>query len=102
MSDETDVIELEIITPDTTLCQESVSYVNIPSTDGSVGVLKNHAPMLCAVGGGQVRYRKSGQEDVRIDVGTGVAEVGHNKVTILVTPPEKTPDEEANKGKNPE
>ena len=41
-----DVIRLDIVTPAGLLMSENVATVNLPATLGSMGVLKNHAPLM--------------------------------------------------------
>ena len=43
------MIHLSVVTADGVALDTQVSYVNIPTGSGSVGVLHGHAPMLCAV-----------------------------------------------------
>lgn len=42
-------IHLSLVTSDGASFDGAVSYVNIPTAAGSVGVLAGHASMLCAV-----------------------------------------------------
>ena len=75
-------IHLKVVTPVGLALEKDVSYVNLPTPEGSVGILANHAPMLCAVGKGRVRYRFEGGESF-VSVSGGVASVGDNEVTVL-------------------
>ena len=52
---------------------------------GSIGVLANHAAMVCALADGRVRctYENGGASE--IDIGAGIAEVADNQVTLLVS-----------------
>jgi len=80
-----DKIRLCVITADSTLFDEQVSYVNIPTDFGSLGILSGHAPMLCAVGEGNVKCNYSEGGGVLIRVGRGIAEVSDNTVTLMVS-----------------
>ena len=75
---------LSVVTGDGTVFEDEVEYVNLPTGFGSLGILLNHAPMLCAVEKGVVRCTKDG-ETIRIRVGSGVASVENNEVTLLVS-----------------
>ena len=77
-----DRIRLQIVTPDGPALETDVNYVNLPTPEGSVGILADHAPMLCAVGRGRVRYR-SGDGEGSLFVTGGVASVEDNKMTVL-------------------
>lgn len=80
-----DKISLRIVTPEGTAFEKQVSYVNIPTGFGSVGILANHAPMLCAVRKGVLLCRTEGGEENRVAVGDGVANTAENEVTLLVS-----------------
>ena len=77
-----DRIHLRIVTPTGTALERDVNYVNLPTPGGSVGILANHAPMLCAVGKGKLRCRVEGGESL-VFVAGGVASVEDNEVTVL-------------------
>jgi F-type H+-transporting ATPase subunit epsilon len=78
-----DRIRLKIITPSGMQLDREVNYVNLPTPEGSVGILADHAPMLCAVGKGKVKYRFEGGESA-LSVSEGVASVENNEVNVLV------------------
>ncbi len=79
-----DKIKLSIVSQEGDRIDRQVSYVNIPTAFGSVGVLSGHAPMLCAVVPGVLRVRFGQEETGRFRVGAGIANVEHNEVTVLV------------------
>ena len=87
-----DKIKLSILSREGESFEKQVSYVNIPTEFGSVGVLSGHAPMLCSVAQGVLRFRCGDGETVRVKVGSGIANVEHNEVTLLVASAE-IPDE---------
>ena len=78
-----DRIALEIVTADGVVLERAVNYVSIPTPDGSVGILADHAPMLCAVGRGVIRCRFEGSETASVSVRGGVAGIDGNKLVIL-------------------
>lgn len=80
-----DMIHLSVVTADGIALDKQVSYVNIPTGSGSVGVLNGHAPMLCAVSAGKVRYSMADGSTGEIEVGDGVANAGGSEVTLLVS-----------------
>ena len=79
-----DGIHLEIATAGGSVYDDMVSYVELPFSGGSVGVLKDHAPMLGAIEDGVVTARKENGATEFIAVNLGVANVVHNEVTLLV------------------
>ena len=79
-----DKIALHVLTGDGTVFEHTVEYVNLPTAFGSLGVLSNHAPMLCAVEAGVLRCRWS-DGAVRVRIGAGVASVEKNELNVLVS-----------------
>jgi len=79
-----DAIQLHVVTGETTVLEKAVEYVNLPTGFGSLGVLAGHAPMLCAVEAGILRCRWS-EGEARLRIGSGVASVEHNELTVLVS-----------------
>ncbi|MBR0207677.1 MAG: F0F1 ATP synthase subunit epsilon [Oscillospiraceae bacterium] len=77
-----DRIRLKIVTPAGTALDRMTNYVNLPTPEGSVGILADHAPMLCALGKGRLKYRFEGGESF-LSVSGGVAGVGNNELTVL-------------------
>ena len=78
-------IHLSLVTSDGASFDGAVSYVNIPTAAGSVGVLAGHASMLCAVKKGALLYRCEDGPLQTVMVGDGIANVNHNEVTLLVS-----------------
>ena len=77
-------IQLSISTAYGDSFENYVDYVNLPTAFGSLGILRGHSDMLCAVSPGRIRYR-AGEEQGSIEVGEGVATVSNNKVILLVS-----------------
>ena len=72
-----------VVTGEETVLDTEVSYVNLPTGFGSVGILLNHAPMLCAVAKGVLRCRLKDGSTLRLRVSEGVASVADNELTVL-------------------
>jgi len=75
-------LRLEIVTPEAKTYSEDVDSVVIPGTDGEMGVLPQHAPLLTSLKPGELRVMKDGQE-IRLAVGEGFAEITHTSVNVL-------------------
>ena len=78
-----DRIHLQIVTAAGVVYDNMVESVNIPLTDGTIGVLPDHAPLMGAVADGVVTCTFSGGEEA-ITVGVGVVSIVSNEVTVLV------------------
>ena len=73
---------LSIVTPEKQLVAEEVDQVNVPGTEGDLGILFDHAPILTNLRSGQLSYEKDG-ETVALVVSGGYLEVTDNRVTVL-------------------
>jgi F-type H+-transporting ATPase subunit epsilon len=51
-------ISLEVVTPDRRVVQEAVEEVQVPGSQGYIGVLPGHAPLMTELGVGMLSYRK--------------------------------------------
>jgi F-type H+-transporting ATPase subunit epsilon len=85
------MIQLQIVSADRSLVNETVDEVEIPGVDGYFGVLPGHTPLLAVLQVGELWYRQ-GQETHHLSIAFGFAEVQPDRVTILAQIAEK-PDE---------
>ncbi len=76
-------MNVEIISPESTLFQGEAAYVYLPGSDGSLGVLNNHAPLITSLKKGTVRVKDNAGKEHRFDVKGGTVEVFNNKMIIL-------------------
>ena len=76
-------MKLEIITPDKKLFEGSVKSAVFPGSEGSFGLLNNHAPMIATLKAGTIELTEESNTKVTFDVKGGVVEVFKNKVTVL-------------------
>jgi F-type H+-transporting ATPase subunit epsilon len=75
-------IRCEIVSQDRTVFEGDVDIVVIPGTDGEMGILPNHAPLLSTIRMGVVKVRQAGVEQDFTITG-GLVEVQPKIVTIL-------------------
>lgn len=75
-------IRCEIVSQDRTVFEGDVDIVVIPGTDGEMGILPNHAPLLSTIRLGVVKVRRASEEQVFTITG-GLVEVQPTIVTIL-------------------
>src|SRR6185503_19576416 len=75
-------IQLQIVSADRSLVNETVDEVEIPGSEGYFGVLPGHTPLLALLGAGELWYRQ-GQEKHFLSMAFGFAEVQPDRVTIL-------------------
>jgi len=84
-------ILLEIVTPDRALIREEVDEVVVPGSEGYLGVLPGHTPMLSMLKVGELWYRQ-GQEKHYLAVALGFVEVLPDHVTVLAQVGERAQD----------
>ncbi|OGT28410.1 MAG: ATP synthase F1 subunit epsilon [Gammaproteobacteria bacterium RBG_16_66_13] len=85
-------IRCEIVSQDRTLFQGEADMVIAPGSEGEMGILPHHAPLLTTLDFGLLRVRTGGREEVfaisggfmevRPDVVTVLADVGENVAEI--------------------
>ena len=75
--------QLCILTAEGTVLDTRAEYCEIPAVGGSVGILANHALMLCAIREGSFLCRTEDGKELRFQLPGGVAEIGGNSVTVL-------------------
>ena len=75
-------MQLEIITPEKNVYTGEVEMVNLPGSDGSFGLLNDHAPIVSTLKAGEIKIVENGNEQV-FQVNGGVVEVNNNKVIVL-------------------
>jgi F-type H+-transporting ATPase subunit epsilon len=84
-------LELQIVTPERLVLAEPVDEVLLPGSEGYLGVLPGHAPLLTALGVGEIEYRAGGRKRF-LAVSGGYAEVLRDRVIVLAETAER-PDE---------
>lgn len=76
-------IRLEIVSPEATLVSCEVSGVKLPGKAGAFAVLKDHAPLISSLGGGEIVYTDS-EGEKSLSIGSGFVEVRDNHVSACV------------------
>ena len=75
-------IQLEIVTPERQVFSDTVDSVQVPGSEGELGVLPHHAPLVSTLGVGELRFRKDGTEESFAIVG-GFLQVRPDRVVVL-------------------
>ncbi len=73
---------VEIITPDKELFNGEATSLVVPGSDGLLGILNSHAPLISSLKKGVVKLVTAEGEQT-FDIKGGVVEVLNNKVMIL-------------------
>jgi F-type H+-transporting ATPase subunit epsilon len=75
-------INLTIVTRERKIVDVTVDEVVLPATDGEIGVLPGHTPLLTTLKIGQMRYRVAGTLH-RMVISWGFAEVLPDRVIVM-------------------
>ena len=76
-------IDLEIVGPEKLLLSRPVDMVVIPGSEGDMGVLANHQPMIVLLRGGTIRLYQGETVTDTLFVSGGFAEVTADRITVL-------------------
>ena len=75
---------LEILTPEKRLFSGDVYGVQLPGIDGKFEVLDKHAPLVSALGKGNLKVLRDKTNTSNFSIESGFVEVLNNKATVLV------------------
>jgi len=76
-------MNVEILTPEKIIFNGEASFLSVPGSDGGLGILDNHAPLITTLKEGVVKV-DGGKGDIQtFDIKGGTLEVLKNKVIIL-------------------
>jgi len=82
--------QLDIVTPARTVYSGEVQSFTAPGVVGNFQVLFNHAPLLSAVGVGEVKVIEPNGTKLYFAVSSGFVEVKSNKVILLAESAERS------------
>lgn len=74
---------LKIISASGIELETETQQITLPAADGSLGILKNHAPLMAALKEGKVYYTVMGKKK-SAEISGGIARVKDNTVIILI------------------
>jgi len=75
-------IKLEIVTPEAKTFSEDVDMVTLTGTEGEMGILPQHMPLMTQLVAGEV-VAKKGSQNIFLAVGDGFVQVTGDRVAIL-------------------
>ncbi len=76
-------MKIEIITPDKKLYEGTIKSAVFPGSEGSFGILNDHAPLIGTLKAGKVELIDENNTKIDFDIKGGVVEVLKNKVIVL-------------------
>jgi F-type H+-transporting ATPase subunit epsilon len=75
-------LHLSLVTPEKQVVNEEVDQVNVPGSEGDLGILYDHAPIITNLRPGPLSFEKGGVA-TQLIVSGGYLEVTDNRVIIL-------------------
>ncbi len=84
--------QVHIQAADQTFYEGPCLSLTIPASDGELGILAHHSPMIAAVKPGTLRYQIPGEEPRLAAISPGMVKVEKNDVLVLVDSAERPED----------
>lgn len=82
MADDSRLFQLKVISPDRIFYDGEADMIEVRSTEGEMGILKNHIPLTAIIEPGPLKIMKDGEEKVAALL-SGFVEILGDKVVIL-------------------
>jgi len=77
------MFRLSIVTPEKTFYEAEITSLVAPGTEGYLGVLSHHAPLITALKPGRIEFRDADEMVKMAAVSGGFLEVSNNVATLL-------------------
>ena len=84
--------QVHILAADQTFYEGPCLSLTIPASDGELGILAHHSPMIAAVKPGTLRYQVPGEEPRLAAISPGIVKVEKDDVLVLVDSAERPED----------
>jgi F-type H+-transporting ATPase subunit epsilon len=81
-------LKLDIVTAERIVYSEEVDVVIAPGTEGQLGILPHHAPLMTILQAGELVARRGGEEDI-MAISGGFLEVRPDRVIVLADSAER-------------
>jgi F-type H+-transporting ATPase subunit epsilon len=78
-----DKIAFDLVSPERLLLSEHADMVTVPGTDGYMGVIKGHMPLISTLRAGMIDVTGGDTLDGKFFIRGGFAEINPDKITVL-------------------
>jgi F-type H+-transporting ATPase subunit epsilon len=76
-------MKLDIVTPEMEVYSGEVKTAKFPGSEGSFGVLNDHAPLIATLQEGEIEVVEEGNMEKSFQIKGGVVEVNNNRIIVL-------------------
>jgi len=76
-------MKMDIVTPEMEVYSGEVKSAKFPGSEGSFGVLNNHAPLIATLQQGEIEVVEKGNMEKSFQINGGVVEVNSNRIIVL-------------------
>src|SRR5210317_1217004 len=94
------MFKLSIVTPEKIFFEDEVNSLIVPGSEGYLGVLSNHAPLITALKSGEIDIKDKDNNDLILAVTGGFLEVSNNQASLLCDAAEFVDDIDIDRAKN--
>lgn len=77
------MFKLSVVTPEKTVFEQEAISIIAPGSEGYLGILTDHAPLLTALIPGKLTVADASNQETYYAISGGFLEVSHNVATIL-------------------
>src|SRR6266540_3210681 len=81
-------LHLLVVTPERKVAETEADEVQLPGSEGYLGVLPGHAALITLLKTGVLSYRGAGSSDA-LAISTGFAEIADDRVSVLADSAER-------------
>lgn len=92
------MLELQVLTPEKTALNVEASSVYLEGSEGRLGILPEHTPLIAKLNFGVLEYQANGKTH-HVLCGEGLVEVSNNRVIVLARSAESEPDVDVERAK---
>ncbi len=78
-----DKIAFDLVSPERLLLSDQADMVTVPGTEGYMGVMAGHSPVISTLRPGTISVQGASEGDVRFFIRGGFAEITAGKITVL-------------------
>jgi F-type H+-transporting ATPase subunit epsilon len=78
-----DKIAFDLVSPERLLLSDAADMVTVPGTEGYMGVMAGHAPIISTLRPGTINVQGAAAGDIRFFIRGGFTEITAQKITVL-------------------